>query len=244
MNVAAADNLGLTRLLSFFNWSPASSEPSDAAHRAVTRPPHHFDRFADEILAASSVADLRERLEIVASDPAFWAHPPPSQLEIDRAERANFKLDMDVVRQTLGEAPTQTFCRGWEAMASFARVVMPALRQAAALPGQAPGMTEVLYDTDAPLEMRRAILSLSMAAVGTVAIFRASAFGKRLEPWLALALAEHVATGTERFLAGLVAAAQGSVQAAHSDHLDAWHQKAIASGGDVYFPVGDPDVSG
>jgi hypothetical protein len=83
-----------------------------------------------------------------------------------------------------------------------------------------------------------------MAAVGTVAIFRATAFGKRLEPWLALALAEHVATGTELFLASLVAAAQGTVQAAHSDHIDAWHQEAIAAGGGVYFPLGDPDVSG
>ncbi len=130
-------------------------------------------------------------------------------------------------------------------MASFARAMVPVIQRAS--PSEMARAThtpvDMFYDTDAPLEMRRAMLALSKAIVAAIGVFRAVNLGKRLEPWLALALARHLADGVNEFLANLIAAAQGPTKPAFDQgEIETWRREAFASGKDVYSPLGDPDI--
>ncbi len=241
---AAADNLGLSLLLGFFE---PRSDDLNARATAVASQPHHFDAFADKVLGASSVDDLSERLESVACDPSFWAIPLPDQATIKRARsRRHWLLDRisPPLRRTLGEEPMKIFCGGWEHVASFARAMVPVIQRASSGAMAHPTHTPVdmFYDTDVPIEMRRAMLALSKAIVAAIGVFRAVRLGNRLEPWLALALARRLADGVDEFLSKLLVVMQGPTKLAPDpDEIGAWHREAIASGKDVYFPLGGPD---
>lgn len=242
MNAAAEDRLGLGRLLVFF--SPSHDGASDARPKAEALPPHHFDPFADRVLQASGVDDLAERLEEVASDSAFWSHPLPDRKALKKARRRHFwRVARDPLRRVLGEQSAKLFCDAWESIGAFARAVVPTLRQVDLSNVRTlRGPVDMLYDTDAPLDIRRGMLALAKATVASVAVFRAVRVNRKLEPWLALALSKHVSNGVQEFLAKFVAAAQGKVPAPSlHDETIAWHRDAIASNNDVYLPLGGPD---
>lgn len=237
------------------------------ADKTVVRLRSEYGRRAtDEVLAATDLENLSDRLDALSVDPEFFDQEANSEVQIDwKAFRdaVAHPLDMPSLTRTLGITAAQRCERGWKAFQS----AMPQLDRlkehfdeqfpsrpstgprVAARPSQ---MIDDAYDLRLAPALRHVIgLSLrNLAAACSIA--RAEEREQRLEPWLALGLADFWAEGPERLAAALFdrekVIAWFMAIIAHFDkaqHLDKvtgeWKQATVASGEGIYCPFDLPD---
>ena len=243
------------------------------APKALGNPPVRIQsayakEVADQVLAATDLEDLGERLDCLAGDEALWE-------QITRAEKAESwenirteiegsKLDTESLNATLGPTATRRCEQGQEAIKTIVRRGEGLVAELKAIGSPSSGSSDdasiiprhdrvidYLYDLRVPASLRHGLMLLLRTAVATIVIGRAEEHGKKLEPWLALGLANSWAEAPER-LAGFLGDTDRLVvwlvsmvpEMVTSQGLraafEAWELEALSTGQGIFFPL-DPD---
>jgi hypothetical protein len=229
----------------------------------------------DEVLAAVHREDLVERLDELAVSAVLLEieATPRSNFSggsieeglsrlLKRVEDSN--LDLVSLTATLGATPTRQCERGFEAFRALLRMVVAFIvafsgalahdpktddDKAATKKDGGPRLEPVawLYDARIPVSLRAGIGRFLRSLASTYAIARAEEQGAKLEPWLALALADSFAEGfvqaqfaAERAAldpASLVMLGETSRRKREQLELllDQWRLKAAGAGGPYYM---------
>lgn len=234
---------------------------------AGTKPPvrlkSEYGRVAtDEVLAATDVADLLERLDILGSDPRFWqAEVAATALSGPSASEkiATTSLDMTSLEATLGLPSAQKCQAGWEAFkAVFLRLEILAKRldRTPAQPmdhKETPSasilkIVEMAYSLECGPTMRH-VIHLTLRFLATiVSIARAEEHGKRLAPWLSYQLANLFADTPQRALRVMSDQTEWSEWVTQMTDdlgrisptrraLEQWSLAAKSSGVGIFFPL-------
>lgn len=263
----------LSALASVF--APASRSTGEATSRPVRLHSEKQRMAADEVLASSDLDAVLARIDALSGDEHFWDAAKLTAQETSDPDQvlARFeasKLDLESLTSILGTTATGICVRGFESMKYLARPVLLVAKNLRVappgVPAEAPSMApresppsagpvELLYNKRLPLAFRRGLALALCSVASAIVIARAEECGKRLEPWLALALAEAFADPPSRLagrlqepsgFAGLVdtilesAAANERLRAAFEE----WRRQAEQSGDKVFFPLiapGDAD---
>ena len=221
----------------------------------------------DRVLAAKDRSTLADRLEEIIVDDEYFeqerrAAPPPEKLtpQENLAKLDRLALDMPSFAAVLGKSATLRFNRGFEDFKVMIRRMFQLAEKlqqlVTMLTGQQPATKEVTttsmkpsdmyYDSRTPLVVRKELARLFRALMAWCAILRAQERRKKLDPRIALALAETFATETARlkenatmeafakaFVAVIHGATEGRLLAAAVDH---WRRAADELGEGVLFP--------
>lgn len=169
----------------------------------------------DEVLAASDLTDLQERLEEFSLDDAMpcvskaAASSVPRTIKEFETSIRKMKLDIASLESTLGEAGMRRCVEGFEAFRDMllaavgvAEVPPPEELSQPATADQEPtpgaeymSFVDAIYNPTIPIPARRiaAKFLLSVAAMSTIA--RAEELPKRIDPWIARYLADAFAEG-------------------------------------------------
>jgi hypothetical protein len=218
---------------------------------------------ADFVLAATSRGDLVERIDecveergrqlfdgLVASYAAAPSTPSDPEALLARL-RADAEPGRKRLVSVLGETASQRWLAGWSGIIHLVSLVSLLSKAAPLTPKKRDERLpkdskfhHIMYAAGVGLPFRRALLDLIRGTVALLPIQRAYEIGSRLEPWLALALADVFATGYSGFLDALESATEVRAELANAFHptvLAEWDRAAAASGQPVYFPLGDAD---
>ena len=172
----------------------------------------------DLALAARSVEDLIEHIDVLASDARFFAEelaaaPPVPAMSV--AEAMESSLDVVSLDRVLGLAATQRCVAGWDALKTVADVVSrlakvskpvapppPVDPEVATLQARITdvvSMIDLAYDPTIPEVLRQFIVGFLRWIVTSRVIARAEERGARLAPWLAWELANQYAASLIQF---------------------------------------------
>lgn len=170
---------------------------------------------ADMVLQATDRDDLLEAIdELLVKDDLFGG-PPSNEPEwtdrktvAARLERwSSQPLEVESLRNVLGRTATAKCEEGQEALVVLLRFGSAMLKADFKAMGiEAPkfqrtrrsektSRSGVFYDLETPAPIRRATISLLRSFVTALVIARAEERGERLQPWLAMCLAESFAEG-------------------------------------------------
>lgn len=221
------------------------------------------------MLAATGLEDLTDRLVCLASDQEFWDREVEGRAATgERVEDLQEKLkasrlNTSSLEATLGPTATHRCEQGWEAFKAVIRhaegfierlqsadTTAPVLEWETAPPPR-QRLTDQLYDADLPEGLRDGICLWLKFAVGMFVIARAEELRERIDPWLALGLANNWAEAPERtarllsdsdaLMISLLGLASEATEAKRlTEAFAAWEQTALRSGQPIYFPFG-PD---
>lgn len=149
---------------------------------------------SDSVLAAENRADLVDRLDGMFIGLGEFG----GELETMKEPEIDGE---DALKQVLGVMPASEIQKAadqalprLEALATTLSILR--------ITGQEPmdwsQMVDVAYDSSVPLAGREIFMEVVHGILATVVILRAVEVGRRLEPWLAMALAKIVAGGIEK----------------------------------------------
>jgi hypothetical protein len=221
-------------------------------------------RVGAPVLEASTLEDLRQRVGQAActEDLAKFSQKAAELLTIGMIEEASTRLEpSEALDDVLGSGPARKlkdFYRLVSVAASVLfQILASAVQQGSAVAVGATGL-ELVYDNRVPQRARECVLQGMRADVYVLAIVQAVAAGKRLDPWLALAIVENLVACQRdrvRLLASLpgVAVPEDVISVAERIDFDQaereseavegtiarWVEAAEVSGEDVYFPASD-----
>jgi len=211
-------------------------------------------RHADAILGAYDrqdaaeaidewITEVAETLQFAPSDggPSWGRSTENAAADLETA--ADEPLKLDSLRRVLGDGPVRVCEEGQEALVSLLRLLAALVRNRKALKSSheadgSPTTTErnpstardLLYSDAMPLPIRRGFAGIARSFAASFAIARAEERVERLEPWLAMYLAEtfrdgfrQVASAIDRFVAGqLDFEPIRATEAARRKLLDEW----------------------
>lgn len=227
---------------------------------------------ADMVLDAQSLEDLDERLDELIGDERVWeemganaAPSAPKSTEEMATDVRAWKLDMESLTRVLGTTPARRCEKGLAAAKTAAlnllqvteklSASLPAALDADAQDEDSGNRTalDLVYDLSVPSSLRELALGGLRVAATTLVIARAEERGERLEPFLALGLANAWAEGPEALAATTSSGdamlawvgrlfAEAPVATAVEPVLDRWAADAEAAGASVFFPL-RPDAS-
>ena len=244
---------------------------SHDAARPVRLTSAYARRACDGVLAAADKKDLGEALDDLVSDDRFWCElDPPGERQPLREINARFQLaelDTPSLTRALGVTAAERCLTGHTALkviiARFLSLVeslrtVVDLEAASTARGARPGstggarMTSILYDLGAPRVVRRVTARFLTAMAAATVIARAEEREGRVDPWLAVALADAFAAPLERIRAHTEAERipegfdrlMRETDAARTFNvmLEQWCRDAEASGEAIYFPEGGADA--
>lgn len=195
-----------------------------------------IEALGDAVLSATSRTDLAEAIDEQSAhiDEAF------ASVRLNRGAREVSKLaltDLDAssLERVLGVAATNTCRRGFRALVDFLELLSGMSPAGFTPPSDGEGLDEeweVTFDSlirnqQVPIPLRRGILKVAHSLVAMLTIARAEERGTKLEPWLALGLAEHFADGFVDTLESVrkfnaVARDRKRVEAMMRPHLEAF----------------------
>jgi hypothetical protein len=237
------------------------ADEASPADKSVVRLRSEYGRSAtDEVLAATSLEDLSERLDALAVDSDLFDQEINPDVKVDwKAFRTAVSqpLDTPSLTRALGITAAQRCERGWKAFQSAMPILerlkdrfdklfpdRPTARQAAR-PSQ---LVDYAYDLSLAPAFRQVIGMTLRALAATYVIARAEERDQRLEPWLALGLADFWAEGPERLASALFDTDRVIAIISHfnkAERLDRvveeWKLAAAASGEGIYCPFDQPD---
>jgi hypothetical protein len=242
------------------------------------------------VLEASDLEDLKNRIDVLTVDERLWGeykHIKANKRATEEAPTSarGSKLDMSSLNTVLGQAAAERCQRGYEAQREVSRLVsqiVPKFKEIIAdLRAQTTTETskpeeeeevstraeeeggdfsDLLYDSRIPLPARRELAGLYRTIAAACVIGRAEELGKRLEPWLAMGLADLFAdsplrlkglwdslpqTGPEFIAKGAQLLAKLGEDEAERREMsavaDEWRRQAATSGEGIYFPLGGDD---
>ena len=184
---------------------------------------------ADTVLAANALTDLDERLEEQVLTLDAWM-PETAATEVPDFDRAMATpLDIESLTAVLG-APAAKECeRGHAALRQVISLgakfvtALSGLEEMTSATKQArqsnASLASLFYESEAPLPLRRGALAVVKSLVASLVIARAEEHGKKLEPWLAMALARAFSEGFVSTRDGIEHLFSGSTKDAQSAML-------------------------
>lgn len=219
---------------------------------------------ADQVLASEDRYHLSARIDALSGDNDLWddvssaAHRAIEMKVVTPPQDGVGKLDMKSLNGILGPTAASRCESGHAAlsalaiefknMASIAGYEKAAPEETERSSSKLSGMSDVLYDRETPLVVRKVVASFLRSLTSALVIARAEERGERLSAWLAFALAEEFAIPFEEALSAItqpnafrnIAAAIGEdehAQSTLSAAFENWRECAAAAGDAVYFPV-------
>jgi hypothetical protein len=229
----------------------------------------------DRVLEARDAQDLVDRLDALVGDGEFWERekaPVPAttpSLEQAFATLEAASLDTQSLVATLGKGAADRCEEGHQAWKQIGRIFINWVRSLkdfaekvkALAPGARPGVvapaksysnaSEMLYDNDVPIVVREELTKLFLGLAAAAVIARAEEWGKKLDPWIAHALADTFASVPERILANVgverlpamfLAILAGTFESrVVQDVFERWYRDSVAASTGIYFPLSSAD---
>ncbi len=197
--MAGASVLPIGSVLTFYGFiqslAPVAGERSQNQGVALAGL-HEVRAACDRALAAEDLADLEDRLDEMHLQFGDFL------LELKRATRSikpgsrKLGLDEDSLVASLGVTAAREFPRGYPLVRALWEGVQKAPIQPQNLglstdsDPDPEAFSDLFYDSEVPLAMREAGAVMIRGVLAAAVIARASELGKKLDPWLALSLAE------------------------------------------------------
>jgi hypothetical protein len=231
---------------------PEAAGDNDRGESKVTSLGGNIAKLAADAFHARDKADLRECLIIVAEK--FDGIPSP-EMKSDAQTAEGLQLVVDAPQRLwapqavdlLGETAVAKADKGVRELCRVARMIImtvPAIQKD--LPtvpsNEAPPS---LAHSDWPISMRRLWVELRLALAAVIVMHEAIATQTRLEPWLALALAEQSLTAPQQILQALgtlspiVLEEYTKRRVEYEKQVAAMRAAAAASPDPVFYPFGD-----
>lgn len=143
---------------------------------------------ADAVLGAADLADLEDRLDEMFMNLPVWGS------ELDSVQEPS-GFDGDEARRVLGVTAVEILEKAQaRALSGLENLPVPSTP---GIPQDLSALVDCVYDAGIPLAAREIYLEVWHGMLAGLVVLRAVEIGRKLDPWLALALANTTARGFE-----------------------------------------------